>query len=149
MNILDSNHKILFYFILYFIFYFLFFFFFLFQYFFIYWVEAERQSLWTTKMARNGIQVWDSVYNEAITTSPVSVGKCSKIKKTPGHFNSKAFWLLETLHPSLHPAREDVRIYLSQTIRSHMAYHNLRSSQGSSVIRCPLIRWFSANSFQP
>ena len=44
--------------------------------------KLERQSLWTTKMTRNGIQVWDSVYNEAITTSPVSVSKWSKIKKT-------------------------------------------------------------------
>ena len=33
-------------------------------------------------MTRNGIEVWDSVYNEAITTSPVSVSKWSKIKKT-------------------------------------------------------------------
>ena len=44
--------------------------------------KLERQSLWTTKITRNGIQVWDSVCNEAITTSPVSVSKWSKIKKT-------------------------------------------------------------------
>ena len=32
-------------------------------------------------MTRNGTQFWDSVYNEAITTTPVSVSKWSKIKK--------------------------------------------------------------------
>ena len=33
-------------------------------------------------MTRSGIQVWDSVYNETISTSPISVSKWFKIKKT-------------------------------------------------------------------
>ena len=44
--------------------------------------KFERQSQWTTKMAHNGIKVWDSVYNEAITAESESVSKWTKIKKT-------------------------------------------------------------------
>ena len=44
--------------------------------------KLERQSQWTTKMAHNGIKVWDSVYNKAINSSSEPVSKWTKIKKT-------------------------------------------------------------------
>ena len=79
--------------------------------------KLERQSLWTTKMTRNGIQVWDSVYNEAITTSPVSVSKWSKIKKTIQDIltQKRSDYWIDNIRPLIQQGKMLEFIYLEQS----------------------------------
>ncbi len=43
--------------------------------------KFERESQWTSKMAHNGIEVCDSVFNESMMKVKSSANKLTKIKK--------------------------------------------------------------------